>query len=167
MEQFAKFKPLARVWPVRPETVFTLRHYKPRPFGTRTTTFPMVVAVSSPHNSGRPHHDEYRKREKQLRCARFLGPKLGPIGSAFFSPKRGLSCARSTKVLTAHNPKDNPFTISICQSYARFRIQLACERACCTISTKTPRVFAGLLTSRKNAMRAPRTLSGSSIAHEN
>ena len=31
-----------------------------------------------------------------------------------------------------------------------------CERACCTISTKTVLVSAGLHTSRKNAMRAPR-----------
>ena len=31
-----------------------------------------------------------------------------------------------------------------------------CERACCTISTKTFLVSAGLATSRKNAMRAPR-----------
>jgi len=36
------------------------------------------------------------------------------------------------------------------------RIHSACERACCTISTKTFRVSAGLLTSLKNAMRAPR-----------
>src|SRR5439155_19402899 len=35
-------------------------------------------------------------------------------------------------------------------------IHSACERACCTISTKTFRVSAGLFTSRKNAMRAPR-----------
>jgi hypothetical protein len=36
------------------------------------------------------------------------------------------------------------------------KIHSAHERACCTISTKTLRVSAGLLTSRKNAMRAPR-----------
>ena len=35
-------------------------------------------------------------------------------------------------------------------------IHSACERACCTISTKTLRVSAGLLTSRTNVMRAPR-----------
>ena len=35
---------------------------------------------------------------------RFLGSKVGSNWKCFFSPKRGLSCARSTKVLTAHNP---------------------------------------------------------------
>jgi hypothetical protein len=35
----------------------------------------------------------------------FLGSKVGSNWEYFFSPKRGLSCARSTKVLTAHNPK--------------------------------------------------------------
>jgi hypothetical protein len=35
----------------------------------------------------------------------------------------------------------------------------ASKRACCTISTRTFLVSAGLLTSRKNAMRAPRTPS--------
>ena len=35
-------------------------------------------------------------------------------------------------------------------------IHSACDRACCTISTKTFRVSVGLFTSRKNAMRAPR-----------
>ena len=35
-------------------------------------------------------------------------------------------------------------------------IHSACERACCTISTKTFRVSFGLFTSRKNAMWAPR-----------
>ena len=34
----------------------------------------------------------------------FLASKLGSNWKFFFSPKRGLSCARSTKVLTAHNP---------------------------------------------------------------
>jgi len=38
----------------------------------------------------------------------------------------------------------------------RSKIHSACERACCTISTSTFRVSAGLLTSLKNAMRAPR-----------
>jgi hypothetical protein len=38
----------------------------------------------------------------------------------------------------------------------RSRIHSACERACCTISTSTFRVSAGLFTSLKNAMRAPR-----------
>ena len=37
-----------------------------------------------------------------------------------------------------------------------FKIHSACERACCTISTKTLRVSAGLLTSRTNVIRAPR-----------
>jgi hypothetical protein len=40
------------------------------------------------------------------------------------------------------------------------RVYSADERACCTISTKTFLVSAGLRTSRKNAMRAPRTPSG-------
>ena len=44
----------------------------------------------------------------------------------------------------------------VCQLCARVRIHSARERTCCTISTKTFRVSAGLLTSRKNAMRAPR-----------
>ena len=44
----------------------------------------------------------------------------------------------------------------VCQLRARLGNHSARERACCTISTKTPRVSAGLLTSRKNAMRAPR-----------
>jgi hypothetical protein len=35
----------------------------------------------------------------------------------------------------------------------------ASKRACCTISTRTFLVSAGLLTSRKNATRAPRTPS--------
>ena len=35
-------------------------------------------------------------------------------------------------------------------------IHAACDRACCTISTKAIRVSAGLFTSRKKAMRAPR-----------
>lgn len=37
--------------------------------------------------------------------------------------------------------------------------QVSVARACCTISTRTFLVSAGLLTSRKNAMRAPRTPS--------
>ena len=41
---------------------------------------------------------------RSLSAVIFLGPKLGPTGSPF-TPKTGLSCARSTKVLTAHNPK--------------------------------------------------------------
>ena len=40
------------------------------------------------------------------------------------------------------------------------RVYSAGERASCTISTKTFLVSAGLRTSRKNAMRAPRTPSG-------
>jgi len=40
------------------------------------------------------------------------------------------------------------------------RVYLADERACCTISTNTFLVSVGLRTSRKNAMRAPRTPSG-------
>lgn len=42
-----------------------------------------------------------------------LGSKVGSNKKAVFSPKRGLSCARSTKVLMAHNPKvsdSNPKT---------------------------------------------------------
>ena len=42
----------------------------------------------------------------------------------------------------------------------RFRTHSARERACCTISTNTFRVSAALLTSLKNAMRAPRMPSG-------
>ena len=41
-------------------------------------------------------------------------------------------------------------------SALRIRIHSARERACCTISTKTFRVSAGPLTSRKNPMRVPR-----------
>ncbi len=40
------------------------------------------------------------------------------------------------------------------------KIHSACERACRTISTNTFRVSAGLLTSLKKAMRAPRMPSG-------
>jgi hypothetical protein len=36
-----------------------------------------------------------------------LGSKVGSNKKAVFSPKRGLSCARSTKVLMAHNPTIN------------------------------------------------------------
>jgi hypothetical protein len=42
----------------------------------------------------------------------------------------------------------------------RSNIHSACERAYCTISTSTFRASAGLLTSLKNAMRAPRIPSG-------
>ena len=49
-----------------------------------------------------------------------------------------------------------PLGPPVCQWCARFRIHSVGERACCTISTKTFRVSAGLLTSLKNAMRAPR-----------
>ena len=44
----------------------------------------------------------------------------------------------------------------VCQLCQIVEIHSACQRACCTISTKTLRVSAGLLTSRKNAMWAPR-----------
>jgi hypothetical protein len=39
-------------------------------------------------------------------------------------------------------------------------VHLVCERACCTISTKTLRVSAALRTSCKKAMRTPRMPSG-------
>ena len=48
----------------------------------------------------------------------------------------------------------------VCQLGASLRGHLACERACSTISTSNFRVSAGLLTSLKNAMRAPRIPSG-------
>ena len=43
--------------------------------------------------------------------------------------------------------------------YRFFAVYHPSTRACCTISTRTCLVSAGLLTSRKNATRAPRTLS--------
>jgi hypothetical protein len=46
------------------------------------------------------------------------------------------------------------------QLCARFRAHLACDRACCTISTRTFRVPAGSRTSCGKAIRAPRMLSG-------
>ena len=50
--------------------------------------------------------------------------------------------------------------VPVCQRWASFRVHLACERACCTISTKTFRVSAALRTSCEKAMRPPRIPSG-------
>ena len=44
------------------------------------------------------------RRAPQFRADN-IGSKVGSNKKAVFSPKRGLSCARSTKVLMAHNPK--------------------------------------------------------------
>src|ERR1035437_10456634 len=44
------------------------------------------------------------RRAPQFRADN-IGSKVGSNKKAVFSPRRGLSCARSTKVLMAHNPK--------------------------------------------------------------
>jgi hypothetical protein len=75
--------------------------------------------------------------------------------SALTGANRPTDC-RSEKTARFAGMFGNP----VCKLRARFRIQWVRERACCTISTNTFRVSAGLLASLRNAIRAPRKPSG-------
>jgi hypothetical protein len=66
--------------------------------------FVHYAAKACVHDSLEVLRTHLLERSKPFGTPRNLGPKLGPIGTAF-QPKTGLSCARSTKVLTAHNPR--------------------------------------------------------------
>lgn len=61
----------------------------------------------------------------------------------------------SELVTTTPQVSSNSCQVAV-ESATRSSYSLGPERACCTISTKTIRASAGLLTSRRNAIRAPR-----------
>ena len=67
-----------------------------------------------------------------------------------------LPASNMAPLLTSSTTDVETTDVEIRHSPGSARIHSGCERARCTISTKTLRVSAGLLTSRRNAMRVPR-----------
>ena len=89
--------------------------------------------------------------------------RLNPAGSRdpTIHRLRNLLCAVVVRLLFVDGAFANVMVFfDVSAQGGRSKVHSDRERACCTISTSTFRVSAGLLTSFKSAMRAPRMPSG-------